>query len=168
MKSQNNLNLKCILIKYEFNVLQNKRKSFNLRAMIVTQEKINQLQKRMKILNIHDNDLIEKFILGSGTGGQKINKTSSCVYLKHIPTGIQLKCQQTRSREYNRYLALIALCERLEKKMSDEINEKIHEKEKIRRQNKKRTYSNQEKMLEGKRIRSKTKTLRAKFKNHDE
>lgn len=136
--------------------------------MIVTQEKINQLQKRMKILNIHDNDLIEKFILGSGTGGQKINKTSSCVYLKHIPTGIQLKCQQTRSREYNRYLALIALCERLEKKLSDEINEKIHLKEKIRRQNKKRTYSNQEKMLEGKRIRSKTKTLRAKQKNSDE
>lgn len=136
--------------------------------MIVTQEKINQLQKRMKNLNIHDNDLIEKFILGSGTGGQKINKTSSCVYLKHIPTGIQLKCQQTRSREYNRYLALISLCERLEKKLSDEINEKIHEKEKIRRQNKKRTYSNQEKMLEGKRMRSKTKTLRARFKNHDE
>ncbi len=135
--------------------------------MIVTQEKINQLQKRMKILNIHDNDLIEKFILGSGTGGQKINKTSSCVYLKHIPSGIQLKCQQTRSREYNRYLALIALCERLEKKMSDEINAKIHEKEKIRRQNKKRTYSNQEKMLEGKRIRSKTKNLRARFKHDD-
>lgn len=136
--------------------------------MIVTQEKINQLQKRMKALNIHDDDLIEKFILGSGTGGQKINKTSSCVYLKHIPSGFQIKCQRARSREYNRYLALSALCDHLEKKASDEIKEKIHLKEKIRRQNKKRTYSNQEKMLEGKRLRSKTKTLRARFKNHDE
>jgi len=136
--------------------------------MIVTKEKTIALQKRMKALHIHDDDLIEKFILGSGTGGQKINKTSSCVYLKHIPTGIQIKCQQARSREYNRYLALSALCNRLEKKASDEIQEKIHLKEKIRRQNKKRTFSNQEKMLEGKRLRSKTKTLRARFKNHDE
>lgn len=136
--------------------------------MIVSLEKINQLQKRMKALNIHDDDLIEKFILGSGTGGQKINKTSSCVYLKHIPSGFQIKCQQTRSRENNRYLALSALCDHLEKTASDAIKEKIHLKEKIRRQNKKRTYSNQEKMLEGKRLRSKTKTLRARFKNHDD
>lgn len=136
--------------------------------MIVSLEKINQLQKRMKALNIHDDDLIEKFILGSGTGGQKINKTSSCVYLKHIPSGFQIKCQHTRSRENNRYLALSALCDHLEKTASDAIKEKIHLKEKIRRQNKKRTYSNQEKMLEGKRLRSKTKTLRARFKNHDD
>lgn len=135
--------------------------------MIITQEKLNQLQERMKALHIKDTDLIEKFILGSGTGGQKINKTSSCVYLKHIPSGIQIKCQRGRSREYNRYIALSMLCERLEKKAADEIQEKIHVKEKIRRQNKKRTYANQEKMLEGKRQRSKTKSLRARFKNED-
>ena len=136
--------------------------------MIVTKEKALQLQARMKALNIHDDDMIEKFILGSGTGGQKINKTSSCVYLKHIPTGIQIKCQRARLREYNRYLAYFTLCDRLEKKAAAESQEKIHAKEKVRRQNKKRTFANQEKMLEGKRIRSKTKSLRSKQKPHDD
>jgi protein subunit release factor B len=133
--------------------------------MIVTQEKINQLHKRMKALHIQDNDLIEKFILGSGTGGQKINKTSSCVYLKHIPSGIQIKCQVTRSREYNRYLALSAICDRLEQKAALEIQEKIHLKEKIRRQNKKRSYSGQMKVMEEKKHRAKKKQLRGRGKD---
>jgi len=66
----------------------------------------------MKQLGIDEDDLIEKFILGSGKGGQKVNKTSSCVYLKHLPTGIEVKCQQGRSRELNRYVARYELCEK--------------------------------------------------------
>lgn len=116
----------------------------------------------MKALNIKDEDLIEKFILGSGAGGQKINKTSSCVYLKHIPTGIQIKCQRTRSREYNRYLALTDLCDRLENKALSALKDKIHLKEKIRRQNKKRTFTGQQKVLEAKKRQGSKKNLRGK------
>ena len=68
-------------------------------------DKWTELTARMERLGIFEKDLIEKFILGSGSGGQKINKTSSCVYLKHLPTGIEVKCQGTRSRDLNRLYA---------------------------------------------------------------
>lgn len=68
----------------------------------------------MKGLGIAEKDLVEKFIQGSGKGGQKINKTSSCVFLQHIPSHIDIKCQKSRSRELNRFLARRELCQRLE------------------------------------------------------
>lgn len=63
---------------------------------------------------IPEGDLIESFLKGSGPGGQKINKTSSAVQLKHIPTGIVVKSQETRSREQNRRTARRILGEKLE------------------------------------------------------
>lgn len=125
------------------------------------------LEQRMTKLHISDTDLIEKFIMGSGSGGQKINKTSSCVYLKHIPTGIEIKCQQTRSRERNRFLALEELCNRLEKKLADHLLKEKQAKEKIRRQKRKRTKGGQEKVLENKRRRSQVKTMRQKKSNNE-
>jgi protein subunit release factor B len=95
---------------------------------MVGKEKIVELEKRMGELGIHEDDLIEKFILGSGPGGQKINKTSSCVYLKHIPTGIEIKCQKERSRELNRYRARKDLCIRIEEIYHKEKSEKIQKK----------------------------------------
>ncbi len=86
---------------------------------MITKEKLEKLEKWMEDLSIKDDDLIEKFILGSGSGGQKINKTSSCVYLKHIPTGIEIKCQKERSRELNRYVARKELCNRIEECAAD-------------------------------------------------
>ena len=68
-------------------------------------DKWEELAARMGRLLIKEGDLVEKFILGSGSGGQKINKTSSCVYLKHVPSGIEIKCQKTRSRDLNRLYA---------------------------------------------------------------
>ncbi|KAF2491891.1 hypothetical protein BU16DRAFT_585062 [Lophium mytilinum] len=65
-------------------------------------------------LLIPENDMIENFLKGSGPGGQKINKTSSAVQLKHIPTGIVIKCQDTRSRSQNRKVARRLLAERVE------------------------------------------------------
>ena len=63
---------------------------------------------------INEDDIEEKFLKGSGPGGQKINKTSSAVQLRHIPTGIVTKCQATRSREQNRTIARRNLAQRLE------------------------------------------------------
>ena len=71
----------------------------------MTQEKWDQLEERMQRLGIRQEDLVEKFIRGSGHGGQKINKTSSCVYLKHTPSSVEIKCQLSRSREDNRLQA---------------------------------------------------------------
>ena len=88
----------------------------------------------MAKLGVSEGDLIEKFILGSGSGGQKINKTSSCVYIKHVPSGIEIKCQKTRSRDLNRLYARRELCERVEGLLFKEKSTKEKEREKIRRQ----------------------------------
>ncbi len=68
-------------------------------------ETIQRIQSRMALAELSDADIEESFVRGSGSGGQKINKTSSCVQLKHIPTGTLVRCQETRSREANRWLA---------------------------------------------------------------
>ncbi len=127
---------------------------------MITKEKLEKLKKWMDDLSIKDDDLIEKFILGSGSGGQKINKTSSCVYLKHIPTGIEIKCQKERSRELNRYVARKELCNRIEEIYHKEVSKKVQEREKIRRQKKRRSRKSQEKMLADKKDLSNKKNLR--------
>jgi protein subunit release factor B len=80
-----------------------------------TLEPMETLTERMERLRIREEDLEERFVLGSGSGGQKINKTSSCVYLKHLPSGHEVSCQETRSREKNREIARERLCEHLER-----------------------------------------------------
>ena len=123
-------------------------------------EKDDELTARMQRVGIFESELIEKFVLGSGSGGQKINKTSSCVYLKHIPSGIEVKCQKTRSRELNRMYARRELCEKLEELLFKEKSERKKEFEKIRRQKRRRSRKSKEKMLAAKRRRSETKEFR--------
>lgn len=125
--------------------------------------KYEELQAEMKALHIEEKDLIEKFILGSGSGGQKINKTSSCVYLKHVPSGIEVKCQKTRSREENRFFARRLLCEEIKEKILKIKTEKIQEIEKKRRQKRKRSKRAQAKVLENKKRHSEKKSLRRSF-----
>lgn len=106
--------------------------------MVIAQAKMDEILSRMKRLNIRDEDLIEKFILGSGRGGQKINKTASTVYLKHIPSGIEVKCGKDRSREINRFFARRELCERLEKELFGTKTPKEKKAEKLKKQKKRR------------------------------
>lgn len=127
---------------------------------MISKEKAEQLRRRMELLGIHESDLVEKFILGSGRGGQKINKTSSCVYLKHIPTGIEVKCQQDRSREMNRYFARRELCDRIEAQIHGIKTRKQQLVEKIRRQKRRRSRRSKEKMLQNKKHRGEKKNLR--------
>ncbi len=127
---------------------------------MIRKEKLDELQERMDRLGIKHEDLIEKFILGSGKGGQKINKTSSCVYLKHLPTSIEIKCQRDRSREMNRYYARKELCDRIEEKVENKKSEKQQAIEKIRRQKRRRSRKSKEKMLLNKRQQSEKKALR--------
>ena len=128
--------------------------------MTIRKEKEDELEERMQRLGIKDEDLIEKFILGSGSGGQKINKTSSCVYLKHIPTGIEVKCQKERSRALNRFWARRELCEKLESQLKNIKTEKQQISEKIRRQKRRRSRRSKEKMLAEKKFHSEKKSLR--------
>ena len=77
---------------------------------MVTKEKWDKLAELMRKLHISEAELIEKFIVGSGKGGQKLHKTASTVYLKHSTSCLEIKCQESRSREDNRYFARVRLC----------------------------------------------------------
>jgi len=81
----------------------------------VGEEKNRWLKEWMEALGIHEKDIEEKFIRSLGRGGQKVNKTSTCVYLKHIPTGIEVKFMRERSQSLNRFLARRELVKRIEK-----------------------------------------------------
>ena len=117
----------------------------------------------MTALGIRAEDLSEQFICGSGKGGQKINKTSSCVQLRHAPSGIEIKCQQSRLQASNRFSARRELCDKLEEKMTGIKSAKQQEREKIRRQKRRRSRRAKEKMLENKHRQSEKKELRRRI-----
>jgi len=121
-----------------------------------------QLASRMRKLGIAESDLTEKFVLGSGKGGQKMNKTSSCVYLKHGPSGTEIKCQRSRSRELNRHFARKELCDRIEEDILGKQSRRQQEIEKIRRQKRRRSRRQKERMLVEKRKQGEKKKLRGK------
>jgi peptide chain release factor len=128
---------------------------------IVRPEKQEALRRKMEILGIRESDIVEKFIHGAGKGGQKINKAASCVYLKHIPTGIEVKCQAERSQILNRFLARRILAERIERRVLGEQSAHVQEIEKIRRQKRKRSKRAKQKMLDAKKAHAEIKLLRA-------
>ena len=128
--------------------------------MSIRQETWDKLFKIMEALDINEKDITEKFIRGSGKGGQKINKTDSCVYLKHIPTQIEIKCQKTRSREKNRYYARQRLVERVEILVLKEKSKKQQEISKIQQQKKRRSRRSKQKMLQDKHHRAEIKKKR--------
>ncbi len=101
---------------------------------LVRPEKIAALKERMLALNIRPEDLEESFIKGGGHGGQKVNKSNNCVYLKHLPTGVAVKCHVERSRELNRFLARRELCDALERIANGIAPNKAKLIQKMRRQ----------------------------------
>jgi protein subunit release factor B len=115
----------------------------------------------MARLGIREEDILEKFIHGGGRGGQKINKAASCVYLKHIPTGIEVKCQASRSQLLNRFLARRILADKIERKVMGEWSAEEQRIEKLRRQKRKRSKRARLKMLADKRKQSEKKQERA-------
>lgn len=126
----------------------------------VSQEKLAQLALRFAALGIQESDLLEKFVRGSGAGGQKINKTSNCVFLKHLPSGVCIKCQEDRSRELNRFLARRYLCETLEAIRDGRASAKSQAIEKMRRQKRRRSRRSKQRSIADKRAHSTTKSLR--------
>ena len=126
----------------------------------VSAQKEAQLREKMEALDIREEDIEESFIRSSGKGGQHVNKTSTCVYLKHLPTGIEVKCQEERSQALNRYRARVILAKKIEQLIKGKESEEIRRIEKIQRQKRKRSKRAKEKMLAEKRITSEKKRLR--------
>lgn len=133
----------------------------------VGQDKKKALDEKMSSLGVNTEDIIEKFIRSAGPGGQKVNKTSTCVYLKHVPTGIEVKCRRERSQALNRYIARKLLLKKIESHILGELSEERKRIEKIRRQKRKRSRRAKEKILEAKRRHSKKKNLRFKVPEED-
>jgi protein subunit release factor B len=134
-----------------------------LSAFPVSSEKEAQLARRMASLGVSEADIEESFVRSGGHGGQNVNKTSTCVMLMHRPTGLQVKCQETRQQGLNRYIARRLLLDKIEEKRNGFIAAKRDEIERIRRQKRKRSRRAKDKMLANKGHHSEKKDLRKKI-----
>jgi len=133
----------------------------------VSLEKENQLLQRMAALGIAEADLQEWFIRGGGPGGQKTNKTSSTVCLRHKPTGLEVRGAQDRSPSLNRFLARRDLCDKLAAKLHGEKSKKEQEREKIRRQKRRRSRRQTAIMVDAKKKHGAKKALRQRPAHDD-
>ncbi len=120
------------------------------------------LQKAAE-LHVEPEDIEEQFIRGSGAGGQKINKTNSCVWLKHLPTGVEVKCQDFREREANRKRAYRLLVFKIEARILGKKSELAQKLFKLRKQKKRRSRKAKEKMMDSKRRRGEVKANRQRI-----
>lgn len=118
------------------------------------------LRAKMSRFGVKESDITEYFIRASGPGGQNVNKVATGVYLKHAPTGIEVKCTAERSQALNRFLARRILVNKIEAMILGRASEEQKRIEKIRRQKRKRSKRAKEKMLAGKRMHSEKKALR--------
>ena len=133
----------------------------------VSFEKEDQLLKRMAALGLSESDLQEWFIRGGGPGGQKTNKTSSTVCLRHKPTGLEVRCAQERSQSLNRFLARRDLCDKIAAKLHGEKSKKEQEREKIRRQKRRRSRRQTAIMVDAKKKHGAKKALRQRPAHDD-
>ena len=111
-------------------------------------------------LNIFAHDITEHFVRGSGHGGQKMNKTSSCVVLKHLPMGIEVRCQKHREQSANRISAYKLLILKIEEKVRGAQSARQQKIFKLKKQKQRRSKRAKEKMLRAKKMHAEKKQLR--------
>ncbi len=129
-------------------------------APAVTTEKEAQLAGRMAALGVREADLLETFVRSGGHGGQNVNKTSTCVMLLHLPTGLQVKCQTTRQQGLNRFLARQLLLDKLEERRQARVAAERAQREKVRRQKRPRSRRAKERILADKSYHAAKKSTR--------
>lgn len=119
------------------------------------------LRARFVSLGVRPEEVEERFIRGAGAGGQKINKTSSTVWLRHGPSGLEVRCQRERSQRMNRLIAWTELAEKLEWRRQEAKNQAQAARELVRRQNPKKTRGQKVRMIQSKKHRAKIKQKRS-------
>jgi protein subunit release factor B len=120
------------------------------------------IQSRLAALGARQDDIEERFVRGSGPGGQKINKTSSTVWLRHRPSGIEVRCQAERSQSANRERAWLEMCEKLERRLRAARDAAQELREKSRRQTRQKSYGQKVRMIQTKKHRAKNKARRGR------
>lgn len=126
----------------------------------VNAKKEAELAAEMARLGIREEDLVERFVRSRGPGGQNVNKVSTGVYLKHIPTGIEVKVTKERSQALNRFFARRFLVEKIAARILKIVTEREREIARVRRQKRRRSRRAKEKVLRLKRIVAEKKELR--------
>jgi len=129
---------------------------------MISPETIAAIRSLMEEASVFEDDLEESFILGGGPGGQKTNKTSNVVRLAHEPSGLMVRCGETRSRETNRWLARRMLAEMILEREAGRKSAARQAREKIRRQKRRRSRRQKQKMLDDKHAHAEIKALRRK------
>ena len=120
------------------------------------------LRARFVSLGVQPGDVEERFVRGAGAGGQKINKTSSTVWLQHRPTGVEVRCQRERSQTLNRLIAWQELAEKLEWRRAESANQARAARELGRRQQRQKSRGQKVRMIEAKKHRAKIKSKRGR------
>ncbi|HPN72628.1 MAG TPA: peptide chain release factor-like protein [Candidatus Omnitrophota bacterium] len=118
----------------------------------VSPRKEKALKEKMSLFGVQEKDLKESFMRSQGPGGQHVNKTSTCVYLVHVPSGMSVKCSAGRSRPLNRFFARRILLDKIERAVTGKVIKEREIAEKIRRQKRKRSKRAKEKMLRDKKM----------------
>jgi protein subunit release factor B len=121
-----------------------------------------QIYTRLRALGVAPEAVEERFIRGSGPGGQKINKTSTTVWLRHAASGIEVRCQRERSQAANRELAWAELCRRLELSRRHAAAAVQDERETTRRRTRQKSRTQKNRMVQSKHHRARTKSGRGR------
>jgi protein subunit release factor B len=121
-----------------------------------------QIEERLKVLGVRSADVEEKFVRGAGPGGQKINKTSSTVWLRHGPTGVEVRCQRERSQAANREVAWAELCAKLELRKRAAQAAVVDEREAERRRTRPKSRGAKVRMIQTKKHRAGHKAKRGR------
>jgi len=127
---------------------------------MISPDTIERIKALMEEASVYEDDLEESFILGGGPGGQKTNKTSNVVRLVHEPSGMMVRCGETRSRETNRWIARRTLAEMILERERGRKSAARQAAEKIRRQKRRRSRRQKQRILDEKHARSEVKALR--------
>ena len=127
----------------------------------------SQILEKLAALGVRLDDVEERFIRGAGPGGQKINKTSSTVWLRHGPTGVEVRCQRERSQGANREVAWAELVAKLQGRKTRALAALVDAREEERRRTRQKSRRQKVRMIQSKKHRAKHKARRGRVGGDD-